>query len=139
MKSGQNVLCTFIFKTVDILLISSFITKKCPDYWYLMHLRCWFARKMSQFLHFCGVKCLAWKSGCVKFLTNSMSAPVPHCILLLPQRQWTLQTPYCLLAYDDWWIDRSKLILDLAKEKILQNLAFMLSLVSKSHINLFFL
>ena len=39
-----------------------------------MHLRCWFARKMSQFTRFCGVKFLAWKSGCVKFLTNSMSA-----------------------------------------------------------------
>ena len=38
-----------------------------------MHLRCWFARKMSQFTRFCGVKFLAWKSGCVKFLTNSMS------------------------------------------------------------------
>ena len=34
-----------------------------------MHLRCWFARKMSQFTHFCSVKFLAWKSGCVKFLT----------------------------------------------------------------------
>ena len=38
-----------------------------------MHLRCWFARKMSQFTHFCGVKFLAWKSGCVKFWTNFMS------------------------------------------------------------------
>ena len=38
-----------------------------------MHLRCWFARKMSQFTRFCGVKFLAWKSGCVRFLTNSMS------------------------------------------------------------------
>ena len=38
-----------------------------------MHLRCWFARKMSQFTRFCGVKFLAWKSGCVNFLTNSMS------------------------------------------------------------------
>ena len=38
-----------------------------------MHLRCWFARKMSQFTRFCGVKFLAWKSGCVKFLTNIMS------------------------------------------------------------------
>ena len=28
---------------------------------------------MSQITHFCGVKLLAWKSGCVKFLTNSMS------------------------------------------------------------------
>ena len=39
-----------------------------------MHLRCWFARKLSQFMRFCGVKFLAWKSGCVIFLTNSMSA-----------------------------------------------------------------
>ena len=38
-----------------------------------MHLRCWFARKMSQFSRFCGVKFLAWKYGCVKFLTNIMS------------------------------------------------------------------
>ena len=29
--------------------------------------------KMSQITHFCGVKFLAWKSGGVKFLTNSMS------------------------------------------------------------------
>ena len=44
-----------------------------------MHLRCWFARKMSQFTRFCGVKFLAWKSGCVKFLTNSMSVVrYPH-------------------------------------------------------------
>ena len=28
---------------------------------------------MSQITHFCDVKLLAWKSGCVKFLTNSMS------------------------------------------------------------------
>ena len=35
----------FISKTVDILLLSSFITKKCRLYWYLMHLRCSFARK----------------------------------------------------------------------------------------------
>ena len=33
-------------------------------------------KKLSQITHFCGVKLLAWKSGCVKFLTNSMSAPV---------------------------------------------------------------
>ena len=37
---------------------------------------CWFARKMSQFTRFCSVKFLAWKSGCVKFLTNSMSETV---------------------------------------------------------------
>ena len=28
---------------------------------------------MSQITHFCGVKLLAWKSGCVKFWTNIMS------------------------------------------------------------------
>ena len=28
--------------------------------------------KMSQITHFCGVKLLAWKSGCVKYLTNIM-------------------------------------------------------------------
>ena len=41
--------------------------------WYLMHLCCKFARKMSQITHFCGVKFLAWKSGSVKFWTNIMS------------------------------------------------------------------
>ena len=43
-----------------------------------MHLCCWFARKMSQFTCFCGVKFLAWKSGCVKFLTNSMFAHMTY-------------------------------------------------------------
>ena len=28
---------------------------------------------MSQIMHFCGVKLLAWNSGCVKFWTNIMS------------------------------------------------------------------
>ena len=42
-----------------------------------MHLCCWFARNMSQLTRFCGVKFLAWKPGCVKFLTNSMCAPPP--------------------------------------------------------------
>ena len=31
---------------------------------------------MSQFTRFCGVKFLAWKSGCVKFLTNIMSEKI---------------------------------------------------------------
>ena len=31
-------------------------------------------KKMSQITQFCGVKFLAWKSGCVNFLTNFMSA-----------------------------------------------------------------
>ena len=39
-----------------------------------MHLRCWSARKMSQFTHFCGVKFLASKSGTWEFWTNFMSA-----------------------------------------------------------------
>ena len=47
-----------------------------------MHLRCWFARKMSQFTHFCGVKFLAWKSGCVKFWTNFMSALVSDSLMI---------------------------------------------------------
>ena len=38
-----------------------------------MHLCCWFARKILQFTHVCGVKFLAWKSGSVNFLTYSMS------------------------------------------------------------------
>ena len=65
-----------------------------------MHLRCWFARKMSQFTHFCGVKFLAWKSGCVKFLTYSMSAPEqifssPVCLSLI----WYDTTNH---SYLDW-------------------------------------
>ena len=42
------------------------------DIWciYAVNLR----EKMSQITHFCGVKLLAWKSGCVKFWTNIMSA-----------------------------------------------------------------
>ena len=73
MKVQSTFYPDFISKTVDILLIIPFISKKYPNYWYLMHLRCWFARKMSQFTHFCGAKFLSWKSGCVKFWTNFMS------------------------------------------------------------------
>ena len=34
---------------------------------------CIYARKNSQVTHLCGVKLLVWKSGCVKFWTNTMS------------------------------------------------------------------
>ena len=34
-------------------------------------------KKMSQITHFCIVKLLAWKSGCVKFWTNIMSVGTP--------------------------------------------------------------
>ena len=33
---------------------------------------------MLQITHFCGVKLLAWKSGCVKFWTNIMSGQCHH-------------------------------------------------------------
>ena len=34
---------------------------------------------MSQITHFCGVKLIAWKSGCVKFWTNIMSGKYLSC------------------------------------------------------------
>ena len=34
---------------------------------------------MSQITHFCNVKLLAWKSGCVKFWTNIMSGKYLSC------------------------------------------------------------
>ena len=73
MKIQSTFYPDFISKTVDLLIINSFITKKCPIYWYVMHLRGKFARKNVANYAFCGVKFLAWKSGSVKFLTNSMS------------------------------------------------------------------
>ena len=45
MKVQSTFYPDLISKTVDILLITSFITNEWPIYWYLMHLGCWFARK----------------------------------------------------------------------------------------------
>ena len=84
MKVQSTFYIDFISKTVDVLLISSFITKQMPkllifDAFTLLIrkknvaiyalLRC----KMSQFTHFCGVKFLASKSGTWEFWTNFMS------------------------------------------------------------------
>ena len=74
MKVQSSFYPDFICKTVDILPISSFITEKMPkllifDAFTLLICE----KKLSQITHFCGVKLLAWKSGCVNFLTNSMS------------------------------------------------------------------
>ena len=40
---------------------------------------------MSQITHFCAVQILSWKSGCVKFWTNSMSG---HNMPLPPAGSW---------------------------------------------------
>ena len=49
-----------------------------------------FARKMSQITHFCGVKLLAWKSGCVKFWTNIMSAGNLLALKVLLEDHWPM-------------------------------------------------
>ena len=85
MKVQSTFYPDFISKTVDILLISPFITKKCPNYWYLMHLHFKFARKMSQITHFWGVTILVWKTGSVNVWTNFMSG---HNVPLPPTGSW---------------------------------------------------
>ena len=43
---------------------------------------------MSQITHFCGVKLLAWKYGCVKFWTNIMSGFIYVCFFSLVRARW---------------------------------------------------
>ena len=63
-----------------------------------------FARKMSQIMHFCGVKLLNWKSGCVKFLTNFMSVlnlPSKPNSFLMCKKSWKKCSVY---STDSLWI-----------------------------------
>ena len=45
---------------------------------------------MSQITHFCCVKLLAWKSGCVKFWTNIMSAGNLLALKVLLEDHWPM-------------------------------------------------
>ena len=56
-------------------------------------------KKLSQITHFCGVKPLAWKSGCVKFLTNSMSECVSQVLSALEDSKWGWSILVVLLCY----------------------------------------
>ena len=98
MKVQSTFYPDFISKTVDLVIISSFITKndQIIDIWciYAVNSR----EKMS---HFGGVRFLAWKSGSVKFWTNIMSvSTIPNVISIViikvmsPSRN-ELECPVC--------------------------------------------
>ena len=98
MKVQSTFYPDFFSKTVDLVIISSFITKndQIIDIWciYAVNSR----EKMS---HFGGVRFLAWKSGSVKFWTNIMSvSTIPNVISIViikvmsPSRN-ELECPVC--------------------------------------------
>ena len=62
----------FVFKTVGILLISSFITQKCLNC-YIWCIYAVTAKKLSQIMHF-AVKTFSLKIWVCRFLTTSMFA-----------------------------------------------------------------
>ena len=73
MKIQSTFYPDFISKIVDILIISSFITKKCPNFLYLMHLRCWF------FTHFLRCKTFSLKIWLCKIFDKFHICPRVRC------------------------------------------------------------
>ena len=111
MKEQSTFYPNFISKTVDLLRISSCITKNAQiiDIWcsYGVHLR----EKMSQITHFCGIKFLAWKSTSVKFLTNIMSVMLLMLMVLFAWCWWGMywlsrEAVKCYFA-ERYWLQRS--------------------------------
>ena len=74
MKVQNTFYPDFISKTVDLLLNQLIYNQKMTKLLIFDALTLLICEKNVKITHFCGVKLLAWKSGCVKFLTNSMSA-----------------------------------------------------------------
>ena len=77
MKVQSTLYPGIISKTVDLLLNQLIYNQKMTKLLIFdastLLIR---EKKLSQITHFCDVKLLAWKSGCVKFWTNIISL---HC------------------------------------------------------------
>ena len=102
MKVEKTFYCDFISKTVDWLIISSFMTKNAQ----IIGIWCIFAvnsrEKVSQITHFCGVKFLALKFSSIKFWTNIMSGLYSNLSRLdyFPRLSYIL--PFRLHYVENW-------------------------------------